>query len=81
MMANKNAITTRAIVVISKRDELAVGVCVEGEDVGVGLEGVAGMVTVCVGLLNFFACCANKLISEGIVGGSELVVNPIIACA
>ena len=43
MIANKNAITTRAIVVISKRDVL------ENNVAGVGLKGVfAGMFTVCV---------------------------------
>jgi hypothetical protein len=44
MIANKNAITTRAIVVINKRDDLAVGVEVdvevgEDEEVGTGLDG------------------------------------------
>ena len=60
MITSKNAITTRAIVVISKRDELrallrdvgvGVGVSVEVEDdgAGVGLKGMsAGKVTVCV---------------------------------
>ena len=55
MIANKNAITTRATVVINKRDDLAVGVgvSVEVEDDGAGvvLKGVfAGMVTVCMSL-------------------------------
>jgi len=60
MIANKNAITTRAIVVISKRDELralltdvevgvGVSVKVEDEGAGVGLKGMfAGIFSVCV---------------------------------
>jgi len=95
MTANKNAITTSATVVISKRDDeegalpaevevgVIAGVELEDEGAGVGLKGVfAGTVTVCV-LLQALVSPSNTSGHPpigGTPGGNDpSVTYPIIA--